>query len=412
MKSEIGHYRVNGNSFGTNKVLAVLEAQKTNSEVEWYFFDDELSKVNWKAEPVQTLDQLYKMRAMQIRIEYDYVILFLSGGADSNNMARTFLNNGIHIDEVVAMIPESGISNYDWNDKDISASNLMSETKYAQYPILNEVKTKSPSTKITVYDFFDDMVNMKSDSWIYNTEGDIIDIVGSLYGKLEKYKVIRDMAENGKRIASVWATDKPILAFSPQGDIFFVLADSPTHLPKYPFETVYPNVDRVLFYYTHQLPELMVKQAHVVAREVHKPENKQIYNSIIHQRNKVEYNRGRTDSEVLTNMFQMSDSTSNSQYSPKNVYQRGIVPFIYPSTYDKDLFQARKYELGQTFMPAFQNWIPSLHSGTRIMEMITSDFSLFYKNISQKYLNSNRTGFKMCIKQFKIGSHSNFLRAS
>jgi hypothetical protein len=148
--TDIGYYSVNGVSYGTNKVSAILDAQKSSSE-----------------EPALSLDTLYKMRAQQIRDKYDYLVVFLSGGADSNNVIRTFMNNNIHVDEVVAMIPESGLNNWQWNDKDMAAENYMSETKYAQYPILHEVVTRSPSTKITVLDFFNNIVNLESDSWIY-----------------------------------------------------------------------------------------------------------------------------------------------------------------------------------------------------------------------------------------------------
>ena len=36
MRKELGYYSVNGTHF-TNKLLATLEAQRLNAEVEWYF---------------------------------------------------------------------------------------------------------------------------------------------------------------------------------------------------------------------------------------------------------------------------------------------------------------------------------------------------------------------------------------
>lgn len=407
MKTELGYYTVNNISFGTNKVSAVLEAQKTGAEVGWYFFDESFKKANWLVEPTLTLDQLYEIRARQIRDAYDYVIIFLSGGADSNNVIRSFLNNNIHVDEVVALIPESGLKNYNWNDKDFSAGNVMSETKYAQYPILHEVSTKSSKTKITVLDFFDDIVNMESDSWIYESEGDLIGMTGARYGRLDSLTHVKNLAEQGKRIASVWGTDKPIVGFSPHNsDVNFVLVDIPVYLSKYPFKNVYQNVDRVLFYWSPDLPELMVKQAHVVAKEMHKPENIHIYNAVVNQGKKLFKPTDLSTDAILSNILTINSESIS--YSPKTIYQRGIVPFIYPNTHDPDLFQSRKFETGQTFLSAFNNWIKDLHDGTRIMQMITSDFSLFYKNISPKYLNPNKTGFNVCRKIFKIGSHDDF----
>lgn len=407
MKNEIGFYSVNGVSFSTNKVAAVLEAQKTNAEVKWNFFDEIFDKVDWTTEPSLSLDTLYEMRARQIRSEYDYVIVFLSGGADSNNVIRTFMRNNIHVDEVIALIPESGIKNYNHDDTDYSADNLMSETKYAQYPILQEVHDQAPNTKITIMDFFDDLLNMESDTWIYESEGDLIGVSGSRYGKLDSLTYLKDMAEAGKRIATVWGTDKPVVRLSPDGSQFnFILVDSPVYLPKYPFKEVYPNVDRVLFYYTHQLPELMVKQAHVVAREVCKPENAFVLRSIIDQTKKFMQQNTASQDQVLQQIIRGSSDTE--EYSPKTVYQRGIVPFIYPSTYDKNLFQVRKFETGQTFLPAFNNWIRMMHGDCRIVQMISSDFTSFYKNVSAKYLNPNKTGFQTCVKIYRIGKRSDF----
>ena len=256
-------------------------------------------------------------------------------------------------------------------------------------------------------DFFDDIVNMESDAWIYESEGDLIGMTGARYGRLDSLTHVKNLAEQGKRIASVWGTDKPIVGFSPtSSDVNFLLVDSPVYLPKYPFKNVYANVDRVLFYWSDELPELMVKQAHVVAKEIHKPENIHIYNAVVNQGKKLFKPSNLSTDTILSNILTINSESMS--YSPKTVYQRGIVPFIYPNTHDPDLFQSRKFESGQTFHSAFNNWIKDLHGDTRIMQMITSDFSLFYRRISPKYLNPNKTGFNVCRKIFKIGSHDDF----
>ena len=50
------------------------------------------------------IDELYRQRAHQLRDKYDYVVLWFSGGADSNNVLNSFIDNDIKIDEVVSMI--------------------------------------------------------------------------------------------------------------------------------------------------------------------------------------------------------------------------------------------------------------------------------------------------------------------
>lgn len=410
MKTELGHYTVNGVSFKTNKVAAILEAQKTGADIQWDYHDHIFKAVDWTTEPELTLDQLYRMRAQQIREQYDYVIVFCSGGADSNNVIRTFMNNNIHVDEVVAMIPESGLNNWEWKDDDLSPLNIMSETKYAQYPILHEVSIRKPETKITVVDIFSEMLDVKSDEWIFQSEGDMVDMGSYRYGKLDSLSYLVDMAERGVRIAAVWGTDKPIVDFSFKNAVCTLIADTPIYLPKYPFKTVYPNVDRVLFYWSPDMPEIMVKQAHVVARELLKPENARIYQASLDQ-GKIGQHQLPADSslDIISNL-RRTDINVNGHYSPKTVYQRGIVPFIYPSTHDANLFQVYKFDLAQTFLPAFAGWIPTLHGNARLTQLIESDFKSFYSSISPKYLNASRTGFKMCLKHFFVGKIDNFIK--
>jgi hypothetical protein len=53
-------------------------------------------------------------KAMQLRDQYDYLILAYSGGADSDNILKVFQQNKIHLDEVWCDWPLSLVekSNY------------------------------------------------------------------------------------------------------------------------------------------------------------------------------------------------------------------------------------------------------------------------------------------------------------
>ena len=70
MKEYIGIYSVN-NKIYTDKIEAILEANKTNADITWNFHNDEFKKINWTTEPELTLSDLYKLRAQQIRDSYD-----------------------------------------------------------------------------------------------------------------------------------------------------------------------------------------------------------------------------------------------------------------------------------------------------------------------------------------------------
>jgi hypothetical protein len=413
MRTELGHYTVNGIIF-PNKIQAILEAQKTNADINWYFFDDTFNKVDWTIEPSTSLETFYKMRAQQIRDAYDYVIIMCSGGADSTNMVKSFLENGIHVDEVIAMAPMSGLSNFDWNDKDTSTENTASETKFAQMPLMHEIATNYPSVKTTLLDSFKDILHAETDDWILNCQGDVINSWTHTHSRLDQYKNLVDMAENGKRIAVVNGIDKPVLSVLPGGNIITLFSDVPINLPKQPFKKDYPNVDRVLFYWSADLPEMVVKQCHVIAREIHKPENIQVYEAMI-SLGKLARDRERRVLSLEQAMLKMLPSnrhkwknSTKNQYNAFSVYERGIVPFIYAKTYKKELFQANKIDPTHTFFALNHDWFHKLHGNTRANQLFESDFLNFYKSIDAKYLNESKTGFKPNRKWFFIGHISKF----
>jgi hypothetical protein len=188
MENELGYYSVNNQKY-TNKIQAVLEAQKTLADITWDFHNDTFNRINWTSEPNLSLDVLYKMRAQQIRDQYDYVIVMCSGGADSTNVIKSFLNNNIFVDEIVAGAPMSGLNNWNWNNKDTSVSNTISETKYALFPLLNDIASQYPTVKITFNDYFENIIKYKTDEWLYTCQ-DWINPVVNAKGRLDKFKHI------------------------------------------------------------------------------------------------------------------------------------------------------------------------------------------------------------------------------
>ena len=94
-----GYYEV-GNSFMArgikqfeSKIDALVYATKSNDFVRWNFHDS-----IWKNSTNTinaNLKYLYKLRAEQLRDNYDYLILNYSGGMDSWTILNTFLSNDI-----------------------------------------------------------------------------------------------------------------------------------------------------------------------------------------------------------------------------------------------------------------------------------------------------------------------------
>jgi len=422
MKLEIGYYEVN-NKIYASKFDAVMAAQLTNAEVKWNFFNDELSNANWTIEPQLSLDALYKMRAQQIRDKYDYIIVFCSGGSDSTNVIKSFINNNIHVDEVMALAPMSGLSNYNFNSKDQTEDNTISETKFALFPLLNEIASKNPNIKITINDFFEEMVNYKDEDWTYNACGNIVTVLTSHFTNAGKFKHIDALIHQGKKIGLVYGTDKPVIRITPDGDLVFVLADAGINYLNMPADRESPNVDRVLFYWTADLPEIMIKQCHVVAKAMHLPEygyiqdllrtDPKILSDVSFQQRidyQIQNNITVSTKEKVLAHFLPTNNTSDKtlKFSSKTIYQRAIVPFIYPTTYKKELFQCQKVNADAGFFTRDQAWLYEQHSNRRIAQMVLHGVISLYNSIHPRYLNINGTGFINNYQVYKFGHISNF----
>jgi hypothetical protein len=93
-----GYYLVHG-----IKTLSKFEAWKLSGGdidcVRFIFNDDVFEKEDWTEEPTEDIYELYAQRAIQLRKDYDYLVLMYSGGIDSHVMLKTFLENSIQIEK-------------------------------------------------------------------------------------------------------------------------------------------------------------------------------------------------------------------------------------------------------------------------------------------------------------------------
>lgn len=421
MKTEIGYYKVNGQIY-SNKFDAVMAAKETGAEVDWYFYDDVFSKLDWTKEPSQTIDELYRIRAQQIRDRYDYIIVFCSGGADSNNVIRTFLKNNIHVDEVVGLAPMSGLKNWNFDPKNVHESNTISETKFALLPLLNEIATANSKIKVTINDFFEEMTNYNDDDWLYRDCGTIVTTLTSHFTDVLKFPHVDKIIQQGKRVGLVYGTDKPVIKVTETGNLYIVFADYGVNYLNMPKERENPLVDRVLFYWTPDLPEIMVKQCHIVAKALTLPEFKEIRESRktggIPKEGLPTFSTTIANSDnvlmskdVIWQQFLKGQLTQDSDgIKINNAYQRAIVPFIYPTTYTKDLFQCQKVDAWQGFFTKDQQWLHALHGSSRVSQMVLSGVKTLYNAIPEKYLNIKGTGFANNFKAYKFGNIDNFDR--
>lgn len=379
-----GYYTV-GDSVFEKKVLAVYHASQTNEKIKWTWNDNTMALFDWTKEPTLSLDELYKIRAQQIRDEYDYVLIFCSGGADSTNVLQSFLKNNIHVDEVVAGAPLSGLSSWDWNNADNAASNTISETQFAQLPLMEYVQKNFPKTKVTIHDYFVDMLNYKEDEWLLQSGDYIHPTFAARYNlQRDEYAYLRKLADSGKKIALVYGIDKPNLAKDDE-NLYMLFNDQ---LICNGVKSIdHNNIKVELFYWSPDAVPLLIKQGHLVSKWICRDENK---NFLQHA--------------VLSRTTHTGDL-----HFGRNVYERKIIPLIY-SSLNYASFQCLKPT--KPFMGEHDAWFPILHSDTSTRNMMVSDYKNLMDSVDGSFFWKNHFGeiggFHKHYKYFKLGKISYF----
>lgn len=129
-KDKFGYYKV-GDFKTYSKIEACELHAMTGHFPEWKFNEEVFLNYDWSVEPLESLDELYRRRAQQIRDTYDYVVLFYSGGADSGNILDTFVDHGIAFDE---------IATYNYHKADSNNIYFHSEQKLVSYPKIQSLQ--------------------------------------------------------------------------------------------------------------------------------------------------------------------------------------------------------------------------------------------------------------------------------
>ena len=263
----LGYYRVGWKKF-YNKTLALLESNKTGYKIDWVFNNDIYGKIDWTVPVQESLDFLYLLRAKQLREKYDYLVLYFSGGADSTNILKTFIDNNIFLDEIVMQWPEPQVKQYSEID-DKSNKNIYSEIKYQAVPTLNNLHLH-PSTKIRYQDFAKPLLDLlDKDNWFDEMPmGTNISPsgIGRQISQVTEPHIL-NLCMQGKSCAQILGVDKPLVQ-SNGSDYFVYFSDvSAMHSPPvdYTMGEIFNNLYHTeFFYWTPELPQIVVKQAQLI----------------------------------------------------------------------------------------------------------------------------------------------------
>lgn len=258
-----GYYRV-GEYETYNKFEASLEHGRTGRKLEWIFNDHVWSQINWHMEPPESLGELYRQRAQSLRDKYDYLVLWYSGGADSQNILDTFLDNDIKLDEVASLTTFSGTG--DRNDR------MNAEVYHVAIPTAEKAKQQQPWLRHTLVDYCQMVIkhfeqpSTKFD-WVYQANNNVNpqSMCRPMY-QTQSQKHWQDMFDQGKRVGFIWGVDKPHVK-GINGNFFCHFQDQIDPVKHSWSQTLdRPWEFDEMFYWDPDHPYIVVKQAHVVKR--------------------------------------------------------------------------------------------------------------------------------------------------
>ena len=235
-----------------SKIEAIEYSLRTNQPVAWRFNEETFQQVDWTREPACSLWDLYKRRCAQIRAAYDYVILMYSGGSDSQNMLDAWMDSGLPLDEVASL----------WSLQGSGDRQAFSEAEVANVVLPKMEKLPVRFRLIDQTTLIFDYLNQLRDDWQYTINRHLSPNNGARALLRTHIKEWADIIAAGKRLCIVWGSEKP--RFDDDVVTFMDIVDN----------CVSPYVQRKyqdgwydeLFYWTPDLPELLVKQAHTIRR--------------------------------------------------------------------------------------------------------------------------------------------------
>lgn len=218
------------------------------------YYDDLFESFDWSKEPKESLEQLYKERAEQIRENYEYVVICYSGGIDSTTVLETFYYNNIHIDEIliVGALSQDSFSGSDENHNGDLYHNV--------FPTLNSMNLSK--TKITIYDYTKLFNDPTSFSLIKEFGPYFIKNLGykTSVHNLFWYDLDKFILSN-KKTAYVFGKEKPVLYKDDKG---YYTNFSNSGFADYGNRYDYSNGRRVNFYTEPESFKVLLKQLYML----------------------------------------------------------------------------------------------------------------------------------------------------
>lgn len=268
--SKLGVYRIGNLSF-RSKFEAIEMHARTGIHPHWDFNEAVFSCYDWTKEPKDSILELYKKRAEQIRNSYDYICLLYSSGADSQNILDTFIHNDIKLDEVVNIVSLEGEKTSSSTPWGSWANNA--EILSTAIPKIKELQQTRPWLKHRILDLTDYLLECFSQTNLDIPYLRCSNLTPRSFAKdyfVTRVDDWRKLTDKGQRVCIMIGTDKPRVHHI-NGKFVFKFLDIWGYSPGVDTPQDKKAIVEELFYWSPDLPELLIKQAHLIKNYLSQP---------------------------------------------------------------------------------------------------------------------------------------------
>jgi hypothetical protein len=238
------YYQV-GNHKTYSKYQALAMTNGDANQIYWYEQDHIWTQVDFTKEPCENFSEICHRRCRQLREQYDWICLWLSGGYDSLTILSSFIESGQRIDEIAYM----DRTEY-YADPEIPF--ILSSIKAYQKHINPTVKISAIRLGLEYHRYY---YNINRHEWLYQSP--TMRLTKTTAGLVHRFHQdllrIKD-STRGTR-ADIYGKEKPRLTL--RDNCWYVQSNDLL------WDTITAPV--VYFYHSGDLPELHVKQCHMAA---------------------------------------------------------------------------------------------------------------------------------------------------
>jgi hypothetical protein len=263
---EFGYYQV-GEVQHSSKVSALIDGTARNIHPEWIFNNDIFDSHDWSVEPTESLQELYRQRAVSIRERYDYVILMYSAGSDSQTILDSFLKNNLRVDEIVVIHPKNLENTYTPDQNNYDPLNLLSEWDFTMKPRLQWIVQHYPNIKITTYDWSKNILDHTVPDGFVLERGHNLAPYTDLRNDYYRIDSIKSAVEKYDQVGIIIGIDKPRVCFHENAyRLYFLDLVTNTNGPQFSSTLRKNQLDVEFFYWHPSSCKLLAKQAHQLVR--------------------------------------------------------------------------------------------------------------------------------------------------